>query len=820
MIAASLLALLAAPQEGYRLPPPEVVALVDAPATPAVDISPDARWMLVVERGDLPAIEDVARPWLPLAGLRVDAQANMGFRTDFDRAIVVRALEGGPEERVPLAGGARIVSVSWSHSSRAFAYTLRTDAGLELWVAQVDAPESPVRVTERLNGVFGAGFEWMPDGARLVVHLVPSGRGSAPARPGVPTGPIVQETAGAESPLRTYQDLLTDEHDALTFEHYGRTQLAVWTPGDGKLAPVGAPALVIDADPSPDGAHLLVTVLHRPFSYAMPYYSFPQRLEVVDLGGRTEHLLADLPLAENVPIDGVRTGPRSARWKAGEPATLVWVEALDGGDPRVAAEHRDRWMRLAAPFEGVPSELFRTVQRARGVTWLEDPKLAIFDDYDRDRRWTRSLLVNLADAQVAPRVLEDRSVRDRYGDPGSLLQRFDGRGSRVVRRDGPWAYRVGEGAMDGGARPFLARVDLDTGERQELWRSAPGCYEAFAAFVRGGTQRLPVVVTRYESPSEPPNWRQRDLDAANVAGTGGPVALTAFPDPQPALRGVMKELITYTRADGVPLSGTLYLPADYAPGTRLPLFVWAYPREFNDPRTAAQVSGSPFRFTRFAGISHLFLLTQGYAVLDDATMPVIGDPETMNDTFIAQIAMAAEAAIDAVVELGVADRARVAVGGHSYGAFMTANLLAHTDLFRAGIARSGAYNRTLTPFGFQSERRDLWHALDTYVAVSPFLHAEGIGEPLLLIHGVADNNSGTFPMQSERLFQAIQGLGGTARLVELPYESHGYRARESVLHTLAEMIDWLDRYMAAGGVLEAGAAAGEGGASEAAAGGH
>jgi dipeptidyl aminopeptidase/acylaminoacyl peptidase len=802
-------AALAGSQDGYRLPPPEVVELVDAAPTPAVHVSPDARWMLVVEGGSLPLIEDLARPWIPLAGIRVDPQANMRFRTDFDRGLVLRAVgpaAGAREVRVPLAEGARLVGVDWSHTSRAFAYTLRTDAGVELWVAQVDAPDKPVRVTDRVNALFGAGFEWMPDGARLVVHLVPSGRGAAPERPRVPTGPVTQETSGGESPLRTYQDLLSDEHDAALFEHYGRTQLALWTPTDGSLAPIGSPGLGLEAEPSPDGAHLLVTEMHRPFSYAMPYYRFPQEIEVRDLGGRAEHLLADVPLQENIPIDGVRTGPRSARWKAGEPATLVWVEALDGGDPRVEVEHRDRWLRLAAPFEGAPTELCRTEQRATGVTWLEDPARAIVSDYDRDRRWTRSLLVNLADPAVEPVAIEDRSVRDRYGDPGELVTRQDGRGSRVVRQDGPWAYRAGEGAMDGGARPFFARVDLVTLERQELWRSAPGSYESFVALVRGGTDHPPAIVTRYESPSEPPNFRLRDLDPAAGAGA---VALTAFPDPQPALRGISKELVTYERADGVPLSGTLYLPADREPGERLPLFVWAYPREFNDPATAGQVSGSPFRFTRFAGISHLFLLTQGYAVLDNAAMPVIGDPETMNDTFLEQVAMAAEAAIDTCVEMGVADRARVAVGGHSYGAFMTANLLAHTGgLFRAGIARSGAYNRTLTPFGFQSERRDLWDALDTYVAVSPFLHADGIDEPLLLIHGAADNNSGTFPMQSERLYQAIQGLGGTARYVALPYESHGYRARESVLHTLAEMIDWLDRHMAAGGVLEAGSGTG------------
>jgi dipeptidyl aminopeptidase/acylaminoacyl peptidase len=434
------------------------------------------------------------------------------------------------------------------------------------------------------------------------------------------------------------------------------------------------------------------------------------------------------------------------------------------------------------------------------VTWMEDPGLALFDEYDRDRRWTRSTLLSLAPGGPAPRVIDDRSVRDRYGDPGQPVVRTDVRGSNLVRQDGTWIYLAGEGAMDGGARPFLARLDLATLATEELWRAAPGSYESFVAFVRGGTESKPAFIACYESPSEPPNWRLRDLAAEG----GAPRALTSFPDPQPALRGIHKELITYARPDGVPLSATLYMPKDYVPGTRLPLFMWAYPREYNDAGTAGQVSGTPFRFTRFSGPSHLFLLTQGYAVLDDAAIPVIGDPETMNDTFIEQIAMAAKAAIDTLAERGIIDPERVAVGGHSYGAFMTANLLAHTDLFKAGIARSGAYNRTLTPFGFQSERRTLWEAPETYAALSPFLHADGIREPLLLIHGGEDNNPGTFPLQSERLYQAIKGLGGTARYVVLPGESHGYQARESVLHTLAEMIDWLDRHLAVGGVLEAG----------------
>jgi len=271
--------------------------------------------------------------------------------------------------------------------------------------------------------------------------------------------------------------------------------------------------------------------------------------------------------------------------------------------------------------------------------------------------------------------------------------------------------------------------------------------------------------------------------------------ITNFSDPASQLRGIKKQLVKYKRADGVDLSFTLYTPPNYKEGTRLPTLVWAYPLEFTDASVAGQVSGSTNRFTSIGGISHLFFLLNGYAVLDNATMPVVGDPETVNDTFIKQINDSAKAAIDKAVKMGVTDPERVGVGGHSYGAFMTANLLAHSDLFRAGIARSGAYNRTLTPFGFQGERRNFWEATELYTKISPFFYANKINEPILLIHGEADNNTGTFPIQSERLFAALQGTGGTARLVMLPHESHGYAGRESVEHTLYEMISWFDKYV-------------------------
>jgi dipeptidyl aminopeptidase/acylaminoacyl peptidase len=771
-----------AAQDGYRLPPDEVVALIDAAPTPAVSFSPDAGWMALIEGSAMPTLADVARPMLRLAGLRIDPATDARHTSSFDVGLILRPLDGGLQTRVPLAADARLSRTRWSHDSRHLAYTLVTDAGTELWVVGVDAPGKPRRLTDRLLTILG-DIAWMPNGEQILCLTVPAGRGAAPEAPSASAGPNVQESSGNTSPTRTYQDLLGNAHDTALFVHHTTSTITLLDVAGGKPQHIGRPGLYMRPRPSPDGERLLVTTLRGPFPYTLPYYKFARSIAVWSLEGAQQYVVADQPQEENVPIGGVHTGRRSVGWVAGRPAALCWVEALDGGDPKREVEHRDRWLSLAAPFHTEPTELLRTGQRAWGLTWFDKPELVLASEYDRDSRWTRSLLYDLSQPDAEPVVLEDRSIRDRYADPGSLWTGPDDSGHWVVQLTGDWARRLGSGASPEGLLPFLDRQNIVTGAVERIWRCAPGQYERVVCLPEAGG-----FVTRHETEVSPPNYYFQQ-------GRWARRALTAFDDPQPALRGISKELVTYERDDGVPLSATLYLPADYKPGTRLPLLVWAYPIEFNDAATAGQVGVSPHRFTRVRGSSHLALLTQGYAILDGATMPIIGDPESMNDSFIEQLVAAAQAAIDFAVGRGVADRARVAVGGHSYGAFMTANLLAHSDLFAAGIARSGAYNRTLTPFGFQSERRTVWEATPSYVAISPFLHADKINEPMLMIHGEMDNNSGTFPMQSERMYGALKGNGGTARLVMLPHESHGYRARESVLHVQHEMLSWLNQHL-------------------------
>jgi dipeptidyl aminopeptidase/acylaminoacyl peptidase len=606
---------------------------------------------------------------------------------------------------------------------------------------------------------------------------------------------VIQESIGKPAPARTFQDLLRNRHDEALFEHYLTAQVERITLR-GDRTPLGACGLFRRAEPSPSGEYLLVETVHRPFSYLVPVDRFPVRVEVWDAAGRVVRAIADLSLAEEVPTvrGAVRPGPRAFGWRADAPATLCWTEAQDGGDPRAPAEVRDRVYALPAPFEGEPAEVARLGLRFGGVRWGH-ARLALVEDWWWQTRRRRTWVLDPADPAAAgagggPRLLFDRTWEDRYRDPGTPLLRRTPAGTRVLltTADGGVLFLAGDGASPEGDRPFLDQLDLDSSEARRLWRAEAPYYERVVEVL---DETDLVVLTRRESADAPPSYVVRDLQRHTLR------PLTDFPHPAPQLAGVHKELIRYTRADGVPLTALLYLPPGYAPGDGpLPLLMWAYPLEYKSAAAAGQVRDSPYRFVRPAGDSPLHLLTQGYAVLENPAMPIVGEgDQEPNDTYVEQLVASARAAVGEVVRRGVAERGRIAIGGHSYGAFMAANLLAHCDEFAAGIARSGAYNRTLTPFGFQAEDRTFWQAPQVYAAMSPFAHADRITRPLLLIHGEADNNAGTYPLQSERYFEALKGHGATVRLVMLPHESHGYRARESVLHVLWEMLAWLDTHL-------------------------
>jgi dipeptidyl aminopeptidase/acylaminoacyl peptidase len=774
---------------GYEIPPKSVLDIVDAPPTPSVWSSPDGKYLVHATYDALPSIEVVARPFERLAGMRIDPRRNAARRTRLYRSLTVQDVSTGMKTAVQLEleqgdDALELGPPVWSPSGGLLAFTRATSTGLELWVANVVTGTAGRLGSDYVNDTLGPGFRWMPASTSLLVWWKRSDAGEPPAAPTTPDGPVVKDTQGREATNRTYQDLLKNAHDERLFEHFVTAQLAVVSVDEGTSMPVGAPAMITDARSSPDGKYVLVERLRRPFSYTVPHWRFARVIEVLDRGSRVVRVVADQDAADAVPIDGVRKGARDVHWQPTAPATLVWAEALDEGDPRKTVEHRDRVMTHAAPFADVPVERWRVEHRLSAIDWLSQNGQALVREYDRDRRWTTTWLVDLVEGSIEPKKIFDRSVRDAYGDPGQPVRMVRPDGHIVVGVDDGAIHLTGAGATPDGNRPFLDRLRLDDGATERLFHSAPDRHEQFVHFV--GDERDRFIVRR-EAPDEPPDYFVHGVDEQR--------RLTEFPHPHPQLSGMKKRLLKYRRRDGVPLSGTLYLPPGHVEGERIPLVVWAYPIEYNDKDTAGQVRAAPNRFTRLGGTSPLMFLTQGYAVLDNAAMPIVGDPAKMNDTFLQQLVWSAQAAVDAAVDAGVADRERVGVAGHSYGAFMVANLLAHTDLFRAGIARSGAYNRSLTPFGFQSERRTLWEARNTYMSVSPLFTANQIDEPILLIHGEVDNNAGTYPMQSERLFHALEGTGGTSRLVLLPHESHGYSARESVLHVLAESFRWFDEHV-------------------------
>ena len=773
----------ASAQDGYRTPPANITDIVTRAPAPRVVLSPDKATMLLMEREALPPVADLARPMEKLAGLRLDASINDRHGTRAYVGMTLQDIATGETRTVQLPANADIADVSWSIDGTKVVFTNTRADAMDLHVLDVKSGKVTTVMTGGYNGIF-RNARWMADGS-LMVLSIPDGRGPLPKRSLTPTGPAIQDASGGEeAQTRTYQDLLKDPHDEAMFKWLTTSQVMVMDADGSNARAVGEPRIYTGVFPSPDGEYLMMRWLSEPFSYQVPYSRFPTTTAIFTKDGALVSTIVEQPLADALPVQGVVTGRRNIGWHPTADAMIVWTEAQDGGDPRTKTDNRDNLYGMGAPFNGEPALLAKLEDRVYGAIGIEGSDDLIISEYDRDTRELRQTLVDVM-GDEAPREISLHNIQDAYNDPGTFLMKRLDTGFSVARVNEGQLFLSGSGATPEGLRPFLRRFDIDTLETEEIWRNSGEQLELMVDVVSDDGSDF---ITSYQSPTNPGNIK--------LYAGGEERFLTNFPDPHPELTGIKREVVKYTREDGVELTATLYLPPNYKEGEKVPVVVWAYPREFNNAATASQNRDSPYRFTRIGGYSHLFFLTQGYAVLDRAAMPVVGsDPETVNDTFIEQIVSSAKAAIDFSVERGFGDGVRVGVGGHSYGAFMTAHLLAQSDLFKAGIARSGAYNRTLTPFGFQAERRIFWDAPETYYKLSPFMAADKINEPILFTHGKNDNNSGTFPQQSERMFAAVKGNGGTARLVMLPHESHGYRGRESVLHTLAEMFDWFETHV-------------------------
>ncbi len=778
----------------WQSPDEDILKIVHAPQLPIVSISPAKTHMLLSDPIIYPTLSELASPMLKLAGTRVNPKNNYYHGRHGGTSPRILTIKDGTTVNLSIPEGAEVLSTNWTSNGERFALSVGFEDRVELWLGDING--SLEKVPDMiLNPLMDREVKWFPDQRRLLVRRIKD-RGPAPQTPSIPKGPKISEDAGA-SARSTYEarNLLETAYDDELFSYYTQSELLIYDTKTKQIEVVGPAASYMSAAVSPDGKYLLVERLKAPWSHEVAWWRFAHDIEVWDLKGKLVKTIANQPVADEVPVHGVPTGPRSVSWQPTAPHTLYWREALDGGNPVAEADFRDKLMRWEAPFKGEPEEVFKAEHRIQATLWGETDGMLMVYQRERMKRWRYVWLLDVNEG--SSRLWFDLDEDDRYNDPGYPLYTQMENGQYAIKVEDGSAFFRGNGGTDQGDRPFVDRRNLASGEVERIFRSAPDKYEYFIGFAEEPNS----FIMSSESPSEVPNFYlvQTGEKVEAEAGEGTRAltkkAITSFEDPSPELRQIENKIVRYERNDGVELSFQLLLPPGYKEGSRVPTVVYAYPLEYSGAKTAGQVRGSSNRFMRIWGASHEYFLLRGYAVLDNTAMPMIGDPETVYDTFVPQLVADAEAAVKKAVDMGIADPERIGVIGHSHGGLMVANLLAHTDLFAAGIARSGSYNKTNQPFGFQGERRSLFEATDSYIACSPTFFADQVNEPVLIIHGDDDSNPGTLTFQSEVFYEAVRGSGGTARLVLLPFEDHGYRAKESIEHVLWEQLNWFDKYV-------------------------
>ncbi|WKV11110.1 prolyl oligopeptidase family serine peptidase [Marivirga harenae] len=777
----------------YQKPPKDILELVDAPLAPSVLIDKEGENVVLIYRDPYKSIAELSEEELRLGGLRINPKTNIGSRTRYYNNVKTKKALGDKITEVKgLPKNPRLANFNWSPDQSMIAFTHTTEVGVEVWVLYIKESKVSRLMEAKANANMGNPIEWRKDNSGLLVKVLPEDRKDLiDTKTSTPSGPVISVSKGEKAQNRTYQDLLSNPNDEFNFQQLVLSKI-VSLDLNGNQKEFLPTAMYSDISVSPNGKYVMVSEIKTPFSYLVPYYRFPNETNIYDMNGDLVNQVNDVPLQEVLPkgFMSVRTGKRSMSWRNDKPASLIYAMALDEGDPENEVEFRDEVYQLDAPFKGEGKPLLKTINRYRYIQWGND-NIAIAHDYWWNTRNMKTYIFNPSNNKKQPEVLFDRNYQDSYSDPGSFVTTKNDFNEYVIEMDGSKAFLMGAGYTPEGQFPFIDELDLKTKKKNRLYKST--YTDKLESLYSSIDMKKGTVLVRIESQTEYPNYYFRNVRKKNDLKQ-----ITSFDNPFKSMQDVHKEVISYKREDGLSLDGTLYLPVGYdkSQKEKKPMILWAYPREYKDKSSAGQNTSNPNEFIYPYYGSPIYWVTQGYVVLDGAAFPIVGEgEEEPNDTFRKQLVDNAKAAIDAVDELGYIDRDKVAVGGHSYGAFMVANLLSHSDLFAAGIARSGAYNRTLTPFGFQSEERSYWDSPETYYNMSPFMHAEKMKTPLLLIHGQADNNSGTYPLQSERYFNALKGLGATARLVMLPKESHGYSAKESILHMLWEQHEWLEQYV-------------------------
>jgi len=772
-------------QVGYRVPEDEILNIYDIPPFPFIHPIHFTDQGLEFTYDRNMNLYQLAEPTVKLAGKEIIKKYNANLNSYPETSLKIRNYKTGDVSVVALPEDIKIRKYELSYDHKKLAVSYDTNEGIKLLVVDLDTSKITQYDSFSINDVFNrGGFQWLSDNKNIIISSIPSNRGEEPIEPLIPESPVIEQTEAKFSQLRTFQNLLENKHDEDLFRYYFKSQLLLLNIESTKTIKIGDPGIYSGLSESPSSKYFLVTTISEPFSYQVPYYYFPKSYEVWSIKGEKLKTVYKRPLQDQIPIGGTYQGPRYIQWQPLKSASLIWVEALDEGDPKKEVQYRDKIVRSSFPFDE-NEKIINLENRFSGIDWSEDEDEMIIHEYDRDKLWIKSWLFRIGSKEKI--LIEDLSVNDEYNDPGNIVKKTSQNGKKLFIKDKKSIFYINNrGSTPEGNFPYLAKYDLTTKDKKILFRSADSMYEQIKGFTNSSFSE--ILISR-EDKLTPPNYFLINLKNHHEK------QITFNENPYPEITKFKKRIVNYEREDGIALSGTLYLPNEYQEGTRLPLIFHAYPNEYTDSSTAGQITSTPNRFIYFSGTTIKYLVLKGFAVLADASIPIVGDPETVNETFIDQTISSVKAAIDFLDKEEIIDPQRVGVTGHSYGAFMVANVLAHSDLCAAGVARSGAYNRTLTPFGFQSERRTLWKAKDFYIKASPFIHAEKIKEPVLLIHGEDDPNSGTYPLQSKRFYQALKGNGATAKLVLLPYEKHGYYARESQLHVISEMIDWFEKYV-------------------------
>jgi dipeptidyl aminopeptidase/acylaminoacyl peptidase len=772
-------------ESGYKMPPENIVKIFDTPRTPYFTFIPFSQIAFEKSYIQYKNLEDISKPVLKLAGVEFSPQLNAPPDDYPINLLNIHDLKKRTVVKTNFPKNIKIRQTRLSIDEQKLAVSYETNDGIKLMIINISNGEISYIEDIKINDIVeDTGFFWLNDNKTLIIKTVPENRKEV-VTSAIPEFPIIEETYGKKSTTRTYRNLLKNKNDEKLFEYYFKSQLVTLNIETKLISKIGKPALFDDVSISPNNNFLLIQKIVKPYSYLVPYYYFPKQIQIIDMKGNLVNDFYQRPLLDEIPIGGTFLGPRNIHWQPLKKSSLVWVEALDEGNPKNKVKFRDRILRLEIPSIKNTEELFKTEQRFSGINWSEEEDILIYSEYDRDKLWKKVWFYNINTDEK--KLIQDLSIKDKYNFPGELIKKKTKNGKIVFAQNGDNIYYINnKGATPEGNFPFLSKYNLKKAVTEILFKSKTDFHEIIYGFI---DQSFDEIAISKQNKVTPPNYYLFNLE------TKKKTKYSDYKNPHPEISNLKRELVTYKRADGTLLSGELYLPADYKNGQRLPLVISAYPREYTGNSTAGQIDFTSNQFNRFWGAAVRYFALDGYAVLNKASIPIVGNPETVNENFIEQTVSSVKAAIDYLDERKIIDREQVGIIGHSYGAFMVANVLAHSDLCAAGIARSGAYNRTLTPFGFQRERRTLWEAKDFYIKVSPFMYAEKIDVPLLLIHGENDPNSGTYPMQSQRFYQALKGNGATARLVILPFEGHAYQSEEANLHVLTEMIVWFEKYV-------------------------